>query len=288
LVSFSLSAGLAGDQIQQGIRERLLLYPSIQDLIGVDELERNIVALAADTEPLVQNILDASNGDKDLISVMSRTGMPIEITRFFLGALRGDYDPRSVNAEQAITWADEVVSQALQLVSTRQWYSGLIQNIDLQVMMSVISLWRAGATISEIEREFHLRTNERRNRIDVGRFLNHKLSLIAQFWGTLAVCDDVLFPGDEIRRPLEPFQTFVREGVDSMLTLEWLNRLGGLDRVLAHSLTNITPIENIPGDSRALSRYLRRRINRWKDGSEIIPLELGIQETGALRSILEE
>lgn len=288
LVSFSLNAGLAGDQIQQGIREHLLLYPSIQDLVGADELGNIIVALASDIEPLVQNILDASNGDKDLLGVMSRTGMPIEITRFFLDALRGDYNPRSVSAEQALAWADEVVNQAMQLVSARQWYSRLMENIDLQRMMSVISLWRAGETISEIEREFRLSPNERKNRIDVGKFLNHKISLIAQFWGTLAVCDDILFPGNELRRPFEPFQTFVRAGVNSMFTLEWLNRLGGLDRVLAHRLSRITPIQEIPGDNRSISRYIRRRINRWKDGSEIIPIELGVQEAGALRSILEE
>jgi hypothetical protein len=73
-----------------------------------------------------------------------------------------------------------------------------------------------------------------------------------------------------------------------MVTLEWLNRLGGLDRVLAHRLSDITSIQDIPGDNHALSRYIRRRINRWKDGSEMIPVNLGTQEVGALRSVLNE
>jgi len=288
LVSFSLNAGLAGDHIQQGIRERLLRYPSIQDLVRADELNNIIITLATSIEPLVSNILDASNGDNNLLGATARTGMPIEITRFFLDALRGDYDPRNDSIERALVWADDVVYRALQLASTRQWYSRLMGNIDLQRMMTIISLWRSGAPIAEIESEFRLSTNERRNRIDVGRFLNHRISLIAQFWGTLAVCDEILFPGNDVRRPFEPFPTFVREGVDSMLTLEWFNRLGGLDRVLAHSLSSITSNEGLPSDSRSLSLYIRRRINRWKDNSEIIPVDLGSQETAALRSILDE
>lgn len=288
LVSFSLNAGLAGDQIQQGIKDRLLLFPSIQDLVGIAELDEIVVRLASDIEPMVHNIVDASSGDRDLLYVMSRTGMPIEIVRYSLNALRGDYDPRSTNLEQTLTWADETVNQALRLVSTKQWYSDLMQHIDLQRMMTVISLWRAGAHISNIENEFQLNNNERKNRIDVGKFLNHKISLIAQFWGILAVCDEILYPGTEIRRPFELFQTFVREGVNSTLTLEWLNRLGGLDRVLAHRLSNITSVENLPSDNRSLSQYIRRKINRWKDGSEVIPINLSTQEAGALRSILDE
>ena len=119
-------------------------------------------------------------------------------------------------------------------------------------------------------------------------FLTIEIPLIAQFWGTLAVCDEVLFPGNEIRRPFEPFPTFVREGVNSMLTLEWFNQLGGLDRVLAHRLSSITANEKSPSDSRSLSRYIRRRISRWKDNSEMIPVNLGNRETAALRSILDE
>lgn len=288
LVTFSLNAGLAGDQIQQGIRERLLLYPSIQDLVGTDELDNVIVSLANNIEPLVRNVLEVSSGDKNLLDVTARTGMPVEVTKFFLDALRGNYDLRNNGIDQVLVWADDVVYQSLQLASTRQWYSRLMGNIDLQRMMSIISLWRSGVPIVEIENEFRLNANERKNRIDVGKFLNHKISLIAQFWGTLAVCDEILFPGNEVRRPFEPFQTFVREGVDSMLTLEWLNQIGGLDRVLAHRLSNITSIENLPSDSRSISRYIRRRINRWKDKSEIIPSALSNQEAAALRSILDE
>ena len=288
LVSFSLNAGLSGDQIQQGIRERLLLYPSIQDIIGTDELDNTIVALATNIEPLVRNILSISRDDRNLLDATTRTGMPIETIKFFLEALRDGYDPRNNSIDRVLVWADDVVYRALQLSSTRPWYSKLMGNIELERMMSVISLWRAGAPIEEIESEFRLSTNIRKNRIDVGRFLNHRISLIAQFWGTLAVCDEVLFPGNEIRRPFEPFPTFVREGVNSMLTLEWFNQLGGLDRVLAHRLSSITANENLPSDSRSLSRYIRRRISRWKDNSEMIPVNLGNRETAALRSILDE
>jgi hypothetical protein len=288
LISFSLIAGLAGDQLQQGIRDRLLLYPSVQDLVGKKELEEVIVDLASDIEPLISNVLSVSNGDRNIVDAMARTGMPLEIIRFMLDALRGDFNPRNASAEQALTWADEIVSEALQLVSARPWYSSLMKGIDSQRMMAVISLWRSGAPIVELEREFQLSTNERKNRIETGKFLNHKISMIAQFWGTLAVCDEVLFPDGDLRRPLEPFQTFVREGVDSLLALEWFNQLGGVDRVLAHRLASITVNQNLPNNSRSLSRYIQRRINRWKDKSEIIPIELNNQETAALLSILDE
>ena len=288
LVSFSLNAAMTGDQIQQGIRERLLLFPSIQDLIIAEDSDNTILALAASIEPLIQNIIEMSGINTNVLGVLSRTGMPFEIVNFFLEALSGVNDPRSLNPEQALVWADQVVMQALHFCAGRQWYSTLMGDIDLQRMMSVISLWRTGTPLAQIEQEFILNTQDRKNRINVGKFLNHKLSLIAQFWGTLAVCDEVLFPDADIRRPFEPFQTFVREGVNSMLTLEWLNKLGGLDRVLAHKLSTLTPVDNIPTDHRSLSRYIRRRINRWKAGTELIPIELNVQETGALRSILDE
>jgi len=288
LVSFSLAAGLAGDRIQQGIQERLLRYPSVQEYVGANELNAMVINLASNIEPMVQNILDISHRDANLLNVVSRTGMPIEVIRFFLDNMQGDYDPRGMTQEQALAWSDDMVSRALQLVNARPWYSALMSDIDLGRMMSVINLWRAGAPISDLETTFCLDNQERKNRIDVGKFLNHKISLIAQFWGTLAVCDEILFSGVDIRRPFEPFQTFVREGVNSMVTLEWLNHLGGLDRVLAHRLSDITPINEMSGDSRALSRYIRRRINRWKDGSEVIPANLGIQAVGALRSVLDE
>ena len=84
LASFSLNAGLSGDQIQQGIWERLLLYPSIQDIIGTDELDNTIVALATNIEPLVRKILSISRDDRNLLDATTRTGMPIETIKFFL------------------------------------------------------------------------------------------------------------------------------------------------------------------------------------------------------------
>jgi hypothetical protein len=114
------------------------------------------------------------------------------------------------------------------------------------------------------------------------------MSLIGQFWGALAVCDEIVYP-DESRRPFELMQTFVREGVSSQAELVWLNHIGGMDRVLAHRLAQLLPDEILMSDRQTMSRYIRRRLNQWWAGAEIIPIEeLSADEAGALRSILQE
>ncbi len=93
-------------------------------------------------------------------------------------------------------------------------------------MFLAIGKWRNGLPLVEIENSWILKTQERNNRITVGEFFNHKLSLIAQFWGSVSVCADLLYPSQVTG--LEHLQIFTREGVTSIREMEWLDALGGM------------------------------------------------------------
>jgi superfamily II DNA/RNA helicase len=298
LVAFSLLAATEGGEIKKGISDRLALYPSIQDLVDDENDEKNsqekvIAELTASIEPLVQNIIKQSNGDNDLIKAATRTGMPIEILQYLLGSLReADNDLRNKTPQDALLWADDKVFEALNACSSRTWYlsflSEIHKKITLDNLRSVVDLWRSGAPLAKIENELNIGRTEKENRINVGKLINQKISLIGQFWGALAVCDEILYP-EERRRPFELAQTFVREGISSLAELVWLNRIGGLDRVLAHRLAQLTPEQVILSDRQTLSRYVRRRLNQWRLREEIIPIEeLSTDEAGALSSVLQE
>jgi hypothetical protein len=84
---------------------------------------------------------------------------------------------------------------------------------------------------------------------------------------------------------LENIQTYVREGISSVTELEWLNRIGGIDRVLAHTLTQITPDDM---DYQELRGYIRRQLDTWQKNRNAIPQEVRGEKLGAIVSILNE
>lgn len=298
LVAFSLLAATEETEIKKGLSERLALYPSIQDLVDIDNDENDnqekvIAQLTSTIEPMVRNILDQSRGDSDLIKALSKTGMPMEVLRYLLDVLReADNDFRYSASQDILQWADDRIFESLQKCSSRIWQRSFLseinKNITLGELRTVISLWRSGAPLAEIEDKIMIGRNQKENRINIGKLINQKMSLVAQFWGALAVCDEITYP-DESRRPFELMQTFVREGVSSLPEFLWLNQIGGMDRVLAHRLAQLLPDEIAISDRQTISRFIRRRLNQWKSGEEIIPIEgFSTNEAGALRSILQE
>lgn len=285
LVSFSLNASKDSDDIRRSLIERLRLYPSIQDLEELWGEPFNVLeVLNSHAEPLVQNILVECRDDDSLLEAITKTGMPIEYLRSCLSAIQEDYDLRNRNKEYQIEWADRVVRNSLENCHSRQWFKTLFKDFTLEDIFPAIDLWRLGRPMVEIEQIWQYKPKEKQNRIYIGKFFNHTVSLLAQFWGALSILEELEFP-EERNRPLENIQTFVREGVSTVAELEWLYQIGWIDRVLAHRLTQFTP-DNLVNRER--SRFIRGEFNRWRNNRNTIPIEMVGDELGALSSILDE
>jgi hypothetical protein len=287
LLSFALRATWDQDNVRSVISNRLSLFPSIQDLKELFGEAMDVLDILASTlEPLVSNLREECADDPVLIEAVMRTGIPVQILRRCLLALRGDYDLRGKDLQARLLWADRVVHDALVECEARAWYKELfVENkIDLPSMFSSITLWRSGTPLAEIEQNWQLKKSVSLNQIGIGEFFNHKISMVAQFWGALSICEEVSFP-DARSRPLENFQTYVREGISSVTELEWLNRIGGVDRVLAHTLAEVTPDDM---GKQELKSYIGRQMERWQESRHAIPLEIQGEKLGALVSILNE
>lgn len=87
-------------------------------------------------------------------------------------------------------------------------------------------------------------------------------------------------PQDAIRR----IQTYVREGVSSLIQLEWLRALGGIDRVLAHVLADAVPLDE-NDDPR---KSIRDKLKAWHLDRGSIPGALTRLQRNALVGILDE
>lgn len=250
---------------------------------GVVNLQQ--LALLAETlEPLVQNIRQECGNDDRLLDALMRTGMPIEVLRRYLRTLLEANNLHTMETVERIAWADQVVYDTLRECLDREWYRLLFDHdrIDLDLMFSAIRRWRSGTPLQEIESNWQYRQRNDANQIAVGEFFGHKISLIAQFWGALSVCEEVAFPD---RRLLDNIQAYIRDGVSSVSQLEWLNRTGGVDRVLAHTLAETTPQDL---DNAALRIYIRRQLAVWRENRATIPLEISDEKLGALISISNE
>lgn len=270
LVTFVLEVGADVPDPQAALVERMKVFPSFQDLSQSD-LDRTMARLGL----LLSNVKSRCSNDPYLTIVLQKTGMPIEILEQFLANLRAASNVIESTPQEQILWADQVVRAALEKCSSRSWFQSLFGKFQLERLFYSISIWRAGGPIAEIET--HLQRgdrNPRAERIAVGEFLNHRLPLIAQFWGALAVCEEVLNSRPPLRNPevaLYRAQTFVREGVESIEALEWLRAIGGIDRVLAHTLARTMEPRRKEPDLRS---FIREQIGRWQYNTDVIPSEL--------------
>jgi hypothetical protein len=219
--------------------------------------------------------------------------MPIEIMETYLSELRSAPERLRSPATELMPWADEAVHSALASCSGRRWNVSLLEGADLTGMFHAISLWRGGTPVAAIESSWQFSSAridaERSNRIKIGAWLNHGLALLAQFWGALAVCAEVTQGTDADQRPgitfLERLPAFVREGVSSIHEVQWLYALGGLDRVLAHSLASLSPA---PVDPRASRAHIRGRLLRWSADRHLLEEELEQPVRAAVEGVLDE
>lgn len=269
LVSFVIGTIADSADPAHAIRNRLHEFPSIQAL-APQLVDSSVDALSR----LGQTLREELGTNEELLQALTRTGMPLDLLQYFLGRIHdGTYDPEMPPAD-VLAWADSVVFTGLQMHSERAWYASVIGRLDLERMFQAIRLWRSGVVVAGIESEWRLRPNERANRIQVGVFLNHSLSLISQFWGSLAVCEEValhLPNSARSERLLVQLPVFVREGVQSFDELNWLHSIGGLDRVLAHQLARVL---KLPVDVGQRRHFVREQIVRWRQDHALIPSDL--------------
>jgi len=288
LVTFVIQEGLASDGSRLSLGSRISTFPSVEGMVR-EELENSVVAL----EQLLDNVQEQCGSDSTLLAVLGRTGMPVGVLEAFLSELRSTPERLRAPPSELISWADETVLSALANFSQRRWYADLLRDADLRSMFNAISLWRRGAPLDTIESSWQFytgaRDRERSNRINIGAWLNHGLPLLSQFWGALAACARMEQGTDVAQRSgiafLERLSAFVREGVSSIYELEWLYALGGLDRVLAHSLASLVPA---PVDPRASRAQVRRRLRRWGAERHLLEDELGQPVRAAVEGVLDE
>lgn len=278
LVSFILQANLSTENFEARLIENLDQYPSLSDFENTQQL------LTFHIFPLANNLNSLLGDNPKLALAMERTGLPYEILVEYLRSMDQINRIRNWSFQDRLSWSDDIVRTAFEHVRSRQWFFDLLGEFDLDQMMSSIQRWRRGETLSEIENHGRLARNDRRNRIAVGKFINKRLSLIAQFWGGLAVCEKIV-TGDSKNLALENIQVFTREGVSNMNELAWLNSLTNIDRVLAHRLARYTPEET---ESTSAQRTVKQTIRDWRSNHRLLPLDLEHDEVAALTSILDE
>ncbi len=286
LQSFVVQANIQGDDVESVIREEILAYPSVQELSAA-EIQDSIIALSK-----FSNNLNALFSDSDplLPSLMQRTGLPLEVLQVFIIEFRQlDLTAMAIQGEGGqLIWSDQVVRKGLEYCVYRDWYKGLIGNeLDLDKMFTTIIAWRSGNPLASLERIWQANQSEKETRLQVGRFINHKLPLFTQFWGALAVCYEALYSSqqNDFAALLKAAPVFTREGVSSALQLHWLYALGKQDRVLAHELASIWQSMGRPQQS---FHYLRGQLKRWFLEKEPWPTQISEEHKRVLRVIISE
>lgn len=283
IVSFVLNATRDSPVITDGIHKRLLEFPSLQQLA---ETELNLIVEFLEEVTIA---VQAYCLEKPVLQMaLERTGMPVEILDYYIQQLQASPEVHRWNEADKLEWLDQVVQSALAKASSRRWFIKLMENhrLSLEAVMVCVKLWRSGATLAEIEMGWKSSGTEVSTKL--GEFLNHQLSIFAQFWGALAVCDDSIneFAGNKVTDEIfRQVQTFVREGVTDLRQLEWLRALGGLDRVLAHKLAEFSIV---PYEVMEIRRYVYQQMRLWHSNQKAIPPGLQEPYRGALIGVLNE
>lgn len=272
----------------------LALFPS---LAYVDPILRESVATTI--RELTVNLNTAIAGDSLLLAALQQTGMPIELLRYFLNEIRATFsvDATMSGSEATIdtNWMDAVVQGGLEHCLPRAWLiqlllpanDGAATRWNPHSVVRALQLWRAGATIAKIEEDVTVQV--RNKSIEIGVFLNQRASQFAQFWGALSVCYQLYREQEGVAdlnlSEIRYAQTYIREGVQNLTQLLWLRRLGGLDRVLAHRLADVSVVQQ---DIGSINRFIRGQLDLWRSSPDTIPSILAEDERYALEDILDE
>lgn len=269
---------MVGRRLQQNAELNIMLeltrYPSFRALTDAEQAE-----LASAVSALADNVAARLATQPATLAIVARSGMPIPFVEAVVAAVT-----EVTNADKLLEsdWWDREIEAFLHRFGQFSWVTELTGPFQQTGIMNVISTWRRGDPIRTLE-IIAPTDDDRRTRIRTGEYLNHSLSLLAQFWAIAPLSVDVL--GIELNSAdLRHFAACVRDGVPDIDALIWLRALGGMDRVLATALSAEAILPDTGG------YYFRRRVandllDSWERGDQS-PLR-GEQEE-ALHGLLEE
>lgn len=270
-------------ELEDKLREEIQKYPSIDDLQSKVGSDGDISAFFASI--LTPIATELSSRSTELLNIMALTGLPAEYINLVVNRLRTvDLD----QIENPLDLANNIVEEGLLACDTRDWFIRFRKlspkkSFELVEGFTAVKKWLSGTEWDAIAADF---TNSFKNDlIYTGSFLNNALPQLAQFWGCLAVCENILF-GPESHH-FDLLQPFVRNGVDSKQKLIVLKEIGFSDRVLAHRITPYFDFDDEDSITE-LQKIVRQQLKIWKINNEILPPELTLDEVMALKSILSD
>lgn len=271
------------DDFEERLTEEIKRYPSINDL--QDQVDSNQDVSVFFAKRLLPVITKLSSYPSETLNAMALTGLPAEYVDSVMSSLRS-MDLAKV--DQPLDFANNIVEQSLLKCSSREWFIRLrklspTKSFEFNEGFMAIKKWETGHKWHEISVEFN--NSFENDLIYTGSFLNNTLPQFAQFWGCLAVCEKILF-GSESHH-FDFLQPFVRNGVNSKEKLIVLKEIGFNDRVLAH---RITPYFDLSDENNItdMQKNVRQQLKVWKLDNGTIPIDLGLDELMALKSILND
>lgn len=272
LMSLALRVASTGVSDADGVQEFLDTYPSVTVL---DTSLRR--AFTKQLTELIENLRNILANDPATFQVALRTGLPPEYCLSVVASVAAS--PTKIESEDALlNWTDAVVLHGMKATSNREWQRRVLGEYSLDAVLGAAAQWRSAAPIYSLE-QLLTRGDPVADRPRVGEFLNHEMSILAQFWAAIPVAAEVLGRTD-IAETTRPIPALVRDGVPNVDALVWLRNLGGVDRVLSRELS---VLETLPGGSLGnKQKSARRKLGLWRSGRERMPTAIALALAGAL------
>lgn len=260
-LSLALRIAATGVEDAPGVGAFLEAYPSVS-VIDARLRERLATAMAS----LIAHLRAILANDPVALQITARAGLPPE----YCAAIASAVATAPVGEGDYLEWSDNAVSAALARGSARAWHRDLFAAHSQDTVLLAIREWRSGKSVSALER---ILVNGKVTRAHVGEFLNHQMSLLAQFWAAVPVAAEARGRAD-VLEATRPYAALVRDGVPTVDALVWLRALGGLDRVLAKGVAEASPLAttSLPQKQRAA----RKLVTQWRSGRAAPPSNFAI------------
>ena len=191
----------------------------------MDEKLDVLETLSQSLVPIAKKIYSICGNNPNIYLALSKTGMPFELLDYDFKRFDERSGLNNKNEQDRINWSNDVVYNGLLECNNRAWYKNLFEDISQDTLFELIRLWMGGAQLNEIENKIPLSPRQRQSHINIGRMLNHRLSMFAQFWGALSTLEKINYP-DADNCYLKNIQSYVREGVSNQSQLVWLEFFG--------------------------------------------------------------
>lgn len=266
----SILAMLAATVESDATLASLERFPSVRALTPTERAD-----LIRAAESIALQLVAIGERDRQTLRIIARTGLPPSFVSHILTSVQspaaslGDTD-----------WWDDVIHSFLTQNAEIEWVRKLSGTLPPTSLVAFVKLWRSGAQRSQLEAQWPRVSRPRLVRINVGSYLNQRMSLVAQLWGVAASLAEVF----ELEASgLRQLGACVREGVPSSAALIWLRAVGGLDRVLATLLDQQLVLDEGPYYQRIQSAEATLR-----NVIDTPPVDINSTLLAALRAAIDE